>query len=73
MNTIGVWDCYSVKAQTYKTAVEVRWISDDFINNKTEPMFFFCKLISPFYIKHFTELKKSLLVLVFFPSKGGHS
>jgi len=22
MNTIGVWDCYSVKAQTYKTAVE---------------------------------------------------
>jgi TCP-1/cpn60 chaperonin family. len=23
MNDIGVWDCYSVKAQTYKTALEV--------------------------------------------------
>ena len=23
MNEIGVWDCYSVKAQTYKTAIEV--------------------------------------------------
>lgn len=23
MKELGVWDCYSVKAQTYKTAVEV--------------------------------------------------